>query len=144
MHGVFRIGPLTDECLIQSHSSLAVAGRAERGVSEWHRMTAEALKDCNKRRSRPTGEGQGDHRLARDEEGSVDPGAVGLAVRAVQESKKKKPRPRGRERRAAEEAGSAAAAATPRRGASARRVTWPRRRRTTRSTMPARKTGSSS
>ncbi len=32
------------------HSSLAVAERAERGVLEWHRMTAEALKECNKRR----------------------------------------------------------------------------------------------
>jgi uncharacterized protein len=34
----------------QSHSSLVVAERAERGVLEWHRMTAEALKECNKRR----------------------------------------------------------------------------------------------
>ena len=49
MQEVFRIGPLTDECRTQSHSSLAEAGRATRGVSEWHRMTADALKDCNKR-----------------------------------------------------------------------------------------------
>ncbi len=36
--------------LFNLHSSLAVAERAERGVLEWHRMTAEALKECNKRR----------------------------------------------------------------------------------------------
>ena len=47
--GAFRIGPLTDECLIQIHSSLVVAETGRRGVSEWHRMTAEALKECNKR-----------------------------------------------------------------------------------------------
>src|SRR5579859_955775 len=49
MHGVFRIGPLTDDCRNSSQPSLAEAGRAKRGVSEWHRMTADALKDCNKR-----------------------------------------------------------------------------------------------
>src|SRR5205814_5848684 len=49
MHGVFRISPLTDDCRNELQPSLAKTARAKRGVSEWHRMTADALKDCNKR-----------------------------------------------------------------------------------------------
>ncbi len=35
--------------IFKLHSSLAEARSGKRGVSEWHRMTAEALKECNKR-----------------------------------------------------------------------------------------------
>src|SRR5262245_42765599 len=45
----FRIGPLTDDGRNFSDPSLARTGTAKREVSEWHRMTADALKDCNKR-----------------------------------------------------------------------------------------------
>jgi len=57
-----RAAPLSPGCMEFSgsvHSRMIVAlthihlspmaGRAMRGVSEWHRMTVDALKDCNKR-----------------------------------------------------------------------------------------------
>ena len=47
-HGVFRIGPLTDEC--HKIAFISRCGRAgKRGVLEWYRMTADALNDCSKR-----------------------------------------------------------------------------------------------
>jgi hypothetical protein len=50
MHGVFRIGPLTDDCRHKEQPPLAKAQGHVAKVSEWYRMTADALKDCNKRR----------------------------------------------------------------------------------------------
>ena len=47
-HGVFRIGPLTDE-LEQSSLSDSRFGHLPRMVTEWSRMTVDTLKDCNKK-----------------------------------------------------------------------------------------------
>ena len=47
IQGVFRIGPLKDESCITS--SIARAADGLRAVLEWFRMTADALKDCNKK-----------------------------------------------------------------------------------------------
>ena len=49
IQGVFRIGPLTDECHIITFISRCRPSGTKRGVSEWYRMTADALKDWNKR-----------------------------------------------------------------------------------------------
>ena len=96
------------------HPSRWPAGQ-RRGVSEWHRMTADALKECNKRRLAQLAQDKGIagwHAMRKDQ-----------LIRALSASRsapskvaKKKPRPAVSAPRA-QEAGQRRRGAPPRRGA---------------------------